>query len=89
MMNMDAENTALLIRSLLACIKQHESTLSAALFKLAEKTKTIEQIIEDLRDQLDLIEDMVNEMKDNQCECDNEDSDEDDDYGVDDEDDSD
>jgi hypothetical protein len=56
---------------------------------MAKKAKTIEQIIEDLRDQLDLLEDMVNEMKDNQCECDNEDSDEDDDYGVDDEDDSD
>ena len=48
MMNMDAENTALLIRSLLACIKQHESTLSAALFKLAEKTKTIEHLEKDL-----------------------------------------
>jgi hypothetical protein len=48
---------------------------------MAKKTKTIEQIIEDLRDQLDLLEDMVNEMKDNQCECDNEDSiDDEDDY---------
>jgi uncharacterized protein YydD (DUF2326 family) len=46
MMNMDAENTALLIRSLLSAIKQHENTLSAALFKLAEKTKTIDELNE-------------------------------------------
>jgi len=56
MMNMDAENTAILIRSLLIVIKQHEGTVSAACFKLAEKTKKIEFLekqIEELRRQVD------------------------------------
>jgi hypothetical protein len=36
---------------------------------MAKKQKSVEDIIEDIRDQLDLLQDKLQELESNQCEC--------------------
>jgi hypothetical protein len=48
---------------------------------MAKKQKSVEDIIEDIRDQLDLLQDRLQELESNQCECN--DSDNEDDYDSD------
>ena len=51
---------------------------------MAKKKQSIEDILEDLRAQIDLLEDKINDIE--QCECNNEDEDEDEDLEDEDED---